>query len=946
LLESETKITLPIESPQTRQAVDQRVLEIVGALVGELRVSATPIRVLPQDSLERDLGLSSLERVELLLRLERDLGVRLPDATMAEAETPADLINAVRAAGPRLPDAVPSVRAPSGPAVTAPAHVRTLTEALRWHVDATPDRVHVYLREESGVERLITYGSLWDDAVSVATALTGRGVERDDTVALMLRTEAPFFSTFFGVLLAGAVPVPIYPPFRADRIEEYAHRQSGILRNAGARILVTFAEAERVASLLRGTVPGLREVVSVDQLDGAAPGRQAVPSSADGPALIQYTSGSTGDPKGVLLTHGNILANIRAIGEAIDIRRDDAAVSWLPLYHDMGLIGAWLGALYFGVPAAILSPLAFLARPSRWLWTIHAHRGTISPAPNFAFDLCTRKIPDEELQGLDLSCWRLALNGSEAVSAETIEAFSRRFAEYGFRAAAMTPVYGLAEASVGLTMSPLDRPPRVDALSRDTFEHAREIHPAPQGDVHPLRFVSCGHPLRGHEVRVADSTGRALGERVEGHILFRGPSVTSGYFRNPAATKAARVGDWFDSGDLGYWADRELFITGRRKDMIKRAGRNIAPQDAEEIVGAIEGVRKGCVAVFGAHDPAAGTERLVIVAETRIVDTPHRERLRREIVGRVTDALGVPPDDVVVAPPGAVLKTSSGKIRRGATRDVYRRGEILKPSRSVAAQWIRLSLENVSGRVRRAVQLVFRALFTAYAALLLLLTLPLLWAGLCLVRRGRPADHLVKGWARMALRLAGMTPNVSGAEHLAAAAPAVLVMNHASYIDAIVVMAALPVDFRFVAKRRLSTYALIGSVIRRAQHVTIEKADPAQRLAGADQITSALCQGISVAVFPEGTFVRPPGILPFRLGAFRAGVDARRPVVPIALVGTRSVLPDNAWLLRPARIDVVIGAPLVPQAAGWPEMVRLRDEARATIAREVGEWLLDSIPVG
>jgi acyl-CoA synthetase (AMP-forming)/AMP-acid ligase II len=375
------------------------------------------------------------------------------------------------------------------------------------------------------------------------------------------------------------------------------------------------------------------------------------------------------------------------------------------------------GSLYFGIPVTILSPLAFLARPSRWLWAIHAHRGTISPAPNFAFDLCTRKIPDTELQGLDLSCWRLALNGSEAVSAETIEAFSRRFAAYGFPGTAMSPVYGLAEASVGLTMSPLGRPPRVDTLSRGAFERAREIHPARFDDPHPLRFVSCGRPLDDPEVRIVDEVGRSLGERAEGRILFRGPSVTNGYFRNEEATQAARVNDWFDSGDRGYWADGDLFVTGREKDMVKRAGRNIAPQDAEEIVAAIEGVRKGCVAVFGAYDPAAGTERLVIVAETRISDPAGRDRLRAEIGARVTDALGVPPDHVVLAPPGAVLKTSSGKIRRTATREAYRRGELLKPRRSIAAQWVGLAVENLFARVRRVARFISEALFTAYAVL-------------------------------------------------------------------------------------------------------------------------------------------------------------------------------------------------------------------------------------
>ena len=924
-----------------RDAVDQRVLEIVGALVMELRGVGPRPPVALGDSLERDLGISSLERVELLLRLEREFGVRLPDATMAEADTSGDLVAALLRAAPAGPAGAPRVQTAIGAATAAPVEVRTLVEALRWQVEATPDRVHISLRGDDGEEHSITYRELWGGAVAVAVALAERGVAHGDTVALMLRTEEAFFRAFFGVLLAGAVPVPMYPPLRADRIEEYAHRQAAILRNAGAGLLVTFAGAERVASLLRGTVAQLREIVSIDQLTSVScltAGRQTTP---DAPALIQYTSGSTGGPKGVVLTHANILANIRAIGEAIDIQPDDIGVSWLPLYHDMGLIGTWLSALYFGVPIAILSPLAFLARPSRWLWTIHAHRATLSPAPNFAFDLCTRKVTDAEIEGLDLSCWRLAFNGSEAVSADTIDGFTARFARYGFRPEAMYPVYGLAEASVGLTLPPVGRPPRSDAISREAFERAREIRPTGPDDRRPLRFVSCGRPLPGHEVRMVDGAGQVLGERFEGHIQFRGPSVTSGYFHNPAATRAAFVGDWLDSGDLGYWADGEIFVTGREKDLIIRGGRNITPQEAEEAAGAVKDVRKGCVAAFGAYDPSVGTERFVIIAETRVTDANRRDQLRGEVTACVTEALGVPPDHAVIAPPGTVLKTPSGKIRRAATRDAYQRGELLAPRRPVALQWIRLLMEGVRGRVQRAVDLLGRLVFTGYAIGLLLTTLPLLWCLLRLVPPGRAADRLVKRWSRLALGLSGLSPRVTGAEHLERAGSAVLVANHASYIDSLVLMAALPSEFRFIAKHALTSYPMIRTVIRRAQHVTIENADLSRRLAGADLITQALRSGISLAVFPEGTFFRPPGVLPFRLGAFRAAVDARRPIVPITLRGTRDVLPDGAWLLRRSPIDVTIGSPLVPEAQNWPEMVRLRDLARAAIARGAGEPLVD-----
>ena len=244
----------------------------------------------------------------------------------------------------------------------------------------------------------------------------------------------------------------------------------------------------------------------------------------------------------------------------------------------MGLIGTWLTSLYRGIPVVILSPLAFLSRPARWLRAMHAHRATLSPAPNFAFDLCVRKVTDAEIEGLDLSSWRLACNGSEPVSPETIERFTRRFAPYGFKPETMCPVYGLAESSVALTVPPLGRGPWVDRVARAAFERRREARPAAADDDNPLRFVSCGRPLPGHEVRIVDATGQPVGERIEGRIEFRGPSVTSGYFRNPEVTQAVLHGEWMDSGDLGYQADGELFITGRQKDIIIKAGRNLYPR--------------------------------------------------------------------------------------------------------------------------------------------------------------------------------------------------------------------------------------------------------------------------------------------------------------------------------------------------------------------------------
>jgi 1-acyl-sn-glycerol-3-phosphate acyltransferase len=500
----------------------------------------------------------------------------------------------------------------------------------------------------------------------------------------------------------------------------------------------------------------------------------------------------------------------------------------------------------------------------------------------------------------------------------------------------MYPVYGLAESSVGLTMPPTGRRPRLDAIAREPFQQARHIRSAAPGDRQALRFVSCGRPIPGHEVRVAGESGEPLGQRAFGRIQFRGPSVTTGYFRNPEATRAAIAGDWFDSGDYGYWADGELFVTGRAKDLIIRGGRNITPQEAEEVAAAVDGVRKGCVAAFGVHDAAAGTERFVLVAETRLAGEDRLEALRRDVAARVTEALGIPPDVVVIAPVGTVLKTPSGKVRRAAMREAYESGRLLA-RRSAALQWAELLAADLGGRLRRALGFAGRVAFTSYIGLLVALTLPMLWMLVLVLPRGRAVYGVVRRWSRLMLTLTGLAPRVSGLEHLREAGPAMIVANHASYIDVIVLMGVLPGDVRFIAKGALASLPVVGPAIRRAEHVPIEKSDHTQRLAGADQIVAALGRGVSVVVFPEGTFFRAPGLLPFRLGAFRAAVEANRAVVPVALRGTRSVLPDGTWLFRRSPLAVVAGEPLTPAGAGWPEFVRLRDLAHAHIARHAGE---------
>lgn len=325
-----------------------------------------------------------------------------------------------------------------------------------------------------------------------------------------------------------------------------------------------------------------------------------------------------------------------------------------------------------------------------------------------------------------------------------------------------------------------------------------------------------------------------------------------------------------------------------------------------------------------------------MVTETRERDRSRWDTLRTAVQDVVTAAIGVPPDVVVIARPGTVLKTPSGKIRRSAIRDAYVRGTLGR-RRPLLAQQLRLAVANLCARFGRMVDTLRRFLFTMYVATIVVPTLATLWVWLLIGPSGRRADRAIRTWCRMALKACGLAPRVTGAEHLDDVGPAILAANHASYIDSVVLMATIPTDFRFLAKRRLADYPLIGTVIRKVGHITIEKATVAQQLSGADVLARLLQEGRQMLVFPEGTFFQPAELLPFRLGAFKAAVDMECPIVPIALRGTRRVLPADRWLFTRGPIDVIISAPLAPAGHGWQEMVRLRDEARAIVARGCGE---------
>lgn len=938
-----TAIPTPTAPPDA-DLLARGLLETLDAVTRELHIGRRRQADSGLDSsLERDFGLDSLARVELGQRLLRNFDCTLPETVLFEAETPRDLLRAMlKASGARalrLPAV--SLAAPADSAPALPASARTLIDMLAWHAEKHGARTHLQIYDDYTDGETLSYGALWAGAAEVAAGLQARDIAPGDRIALMLPTGRDYFFAFFGVLLAGAVPVPIYPPVRRAQLEDHLRRQSRILANCRAACLITTPDAGAVAHLLTAAVDSLRSVTNVAELGGAGGRFERVQRRAEDLAFIQYTSGSTGDPKGVMLSHANLLANIRADGQGLGVTPADVFVSWLPLYHDMGLIGAWLGSLYHAVHFVVMPPLTFLARPERWLRAIHRYRGTLSAAPNFAYELCLSRIDDTDMEGLDLSRWRVAANGAEAISPRTMERFCTRFARYGFARVAMMPVYGLAECAVGLAFTPLGRGPKIDRISRDAL--ARDLRAEPLADAASpdLReVVACGVPLSGHELRIVDDAERELPERREGHVQFRGPSATSGYYGNPAATAALLRGGWLETGDRGYVAAGELYLTGRSKDIIIRAGRNIYPAELEDAIGDLDGIRKGHVAIFGSPDPINGTERVVVLAETRKRTPAQHAALSAAINALASDVIGMPVDDIVLAPPNAVLRTSSGKIRRAACRTLYETHAIGRDELPPWLQVLRLGVAGILPQLRRGLRAIGAWCFAGWAWSMLALLGVVAWVLAWLPLPERSLWRLTRACARL---LAVVTATPAKRSGFAALPPpgtaAVVVANHQSYLDGIVLFAALPRRPRFLVKAELGRSVLLGRPLARLGAVFVERFDAGGGIASLGGGAQALAAGELLVVFPEGTFKRMPGVLPFHMGAFTLAAETGCALLPLALTGTRSILRADSWFPRRGAITLTLG-PVCSgngDASTWARALALRDAARRHIISAAGE---------
>jgi fatty-acyl-CoA synthase len=555
---------------------------------------------------------------------------------------------------------------------------RTVVQAIEDAAKSTATGYR-FIDENSEAEPFFSHAGIERASARFGGALQSLGLEKGDRVALILPDNADFVFAFLGAVRAGIVPVPIYPPTGLGKLSGYLENTLHIVDKSGAKVLVTTGEIRRLLGTVQASAPGLRKVADVDELKALREELRPVKVALHDTCFLQFTSGSTSRPKGVTLTHENLAANIHAIMDlGLGVTPADHGVSWLPLYHDMGLIGFVLAPLYHVNSITFLPPLLFLKRPAKWIETMARHRGTISFGPNFAYALCVKRIKDTEVSHLDLSSWRVAGCGAEPIRADNLRAFADKFERIGFNHRAFISCYGMAESTLAVSFSPLGQGVIVDKV--DAQKLWSEQHAEPEVDDDAAQVVSCGRAFPEHEVAVFSpddvKSEHPLPERSVGELRLRGPSLMTGYYGEPELTQQAFAGGWLKTGDLGYLADGNVHICGRSKEVIIVNGRNYYPQDLEWEASRVEGVRKGNVIAFGTMKPTMDRERVVIALETAVPAGELREKLKGEVRRVVQQAIGLTVDDVIPLDVGVLPKTSSGKLQRAKTRELYETNEL------------------------------------------------------------------------------------------------------------------------------------------------------------------------------------------------------------------------------------------------------------------------------
>jgi acyl-CoA synthetase (AMP-forming)/AMP-acid ligase II len=560
-----------------------------------------------------------------------------------------------------------------------PVHLRCNDLLDMLERDLAFERAALTFLDKDNHETNKTYRHLLEGARVVANFLRNRGLRKGDKVLILLLGSEDFLDSFFGTILAGGIPVTASPPMTFGDISKYISNLTHIVANSESRFMITFPRIKKIIGNVLAGNNQIKDFILFKEIVAEPPKTPGYPSiDSAAPAFLQYTSGSTGMPKGAVLSHRAVLSNCHGIARGLEVGEQDVGVSWLPLFHDMGLIGGVLTSLYARLRLVVMLPESFMMDPMSWLKNMSRYRCTAAVAPNFAYHLCAHRATDEDVADLDLGSLKVALNGAEPVDLRTLQLFEDRFKPCGLRSTVAFPVYGMAENCLAATFPKVNQRFEVEPMDRRALEADFEARPADPRDSFPFQAVSVGAPLAGQELAIQGQAGGFARELQVGEILIKSPSLMSGYYRNEAETAEAIRDGWLHTGDLGFVSRGRLFITGRAKELIIKRGRNYYPYDIERAASGVDGVRKGCLTAFSVPSAANGTEDLVLVIETRETDPTAKARIEQAIAAEVMGSVGIKPDRITLVPPRTIPKTSSGKLQRLLCRQRYLEGTLVK----------------------------------------------------------------------------------------------------------------------------------------------------------------------------------------------------------------------------------------------------------------------------
>lgn len=551
----------------------------------------------------------------------------------------------------------------------------TFSDFLKQHYERNPAQVSVFILHSGRPDRPVTYRELMFGAMGYVRTYQKNGIQPGEVVILILQHGIDLLYAYFGAILYGAIPSIM--PFLTEKLlpERYHADLAALVEVTKPTAIVTYPEFEHdVRAAVKPGEDSIKAVIVSNQVDNPSEpdfavfgGLQRKPEDI---VLLQHSSGTTGLQKGVALSHQAVINQLNDYSEVIKMQPDDVFVSWLPLYHDMGLIACWLMPILLGRPLVIMSPFEWIRAPYRLLQAVSRYKGTLSWLPNFAFNFCAQKIRERDLEGVDLSSWRAISNCSEPMRWDSLQAFYERFKKQGLHQEALVTCYAMAENVFAVTQGGMNGPVDYEDIDRDSLQIEKVAGPAMLNKPY-VRMLGAGKPIPNTTVRILDARGHPLPDRAVGEVVLKSDCMLTGYYHRQDATEKAFTNGWYLTGDFGYLVDGELYITGRKKDLIIVGGKNIFPQDLEQLAYEVPGIHAGRASAFGVFNDITGTEDVVLVAEVETSDMIKRQKIAEEVRTTITRGSAVALRYVHLVDTHWLVKTSSGKTARSANREKF-----------------------------------------------------------------------------------------------------------------------------------------------------------------------------------------------------------------------------------------------------------------------------------